>query len=79
MMPCIYNLESMETFYIGDTTRARGTMVGSVETMIFKDFVPFLVNGGWSMRMQHYAISETWPVKEEDVIRLDRNDTRMVR
>ena len=23
--------------------------------------------------------SETWPGKEEDVIRLDRNDTRMVR
>ena len=49
MMPCIYALESMETFYIGDTTRARGTVAGSVETIIFKDFVPFLVNGGWSM------------------------------
>ena len=77
--------------YFGDTIRARGSAVDSVITRIrsewsmFRDLVSLLASGGFPVgakgiysacarSIKLYEI-ETWPVKEEDEIRLERNDT----
>ena len=77
--------------YFGDTIRARGSAVDSVITRIrsewsmFRDLVSLLASGGFPVgakgiysacarSIKLYGI-ETWPVKEEDEIRLERNDT----
>ena len=77
--------------YFGDTIRARGSAVDSVITRIrsewsmFRDLESLLASGGFPVgakgiysacarSIKLYGI-ETWPVKEEDEIRLERNDT----
>ena len=77
--------------YLGDTIRARGSEFDSVTTRIrsewsmFRDLVSLLASGGFPIgakgiycacarSIKLYGI-ETWPVKEEDEIRLERNDT----
>ena len=77
--------------YLGDTIRASGSTVNSVITRIrsewsmFKDLVSLLASGGFPVgakgiysacarSIKLYGI-ETWPVKEEDEIRLETNDT----
>ena len=76
--------------HLGDTIQARGSAVDSVITRIssewsmFRDLVSLLASGGFPIRakgiycacacsIKLYGI-ETWPVKEKDEIRLERND-----
>ena len=77
--------------YLGDTIQARGSAVDSVITRLrsewsmFRDLVSLLASGGFPVgaegiystcacSIRLYGI-ETWPVKEEAEIRLERNDT----
>ena len=82
----------MENFYLGNTIDARRSVFDSVIiTMIrngwckFRDSLPFLASQGFPLpaKDRFYMCrtlyrSETWPVKEEDVIKLERNDVRML-
>ena len=77
--------------YLGDTIRATGSAVDSVITRIrsewsmCRDLVSLLTSGDFPVgakgiystcahSIKLYGI-ETWPVKEEYEIRLERNDT----
>ena len=78
---------------LGDTIRARGGLFGSATRIRsgwckFRDLLPFLASRDLPLEAKgrsysacvrsviHYG-RETWQVKEEDVIRLERNDARM--
>ena len=82
-------------WHLGDKIGARGGVVDSVKTRIrckFRNLVPLLASRGFPLEAKgslystliHTAPvilygSETWPVKEEDVIRLESIHARMVR
>ena len=82
----------MENFYLSNTIDDRGGAFDSaIITMIrngwcnFKDSLHFLAGRGFPLPAKDRFCmcrtlyrSETWPVKEEDVIKLERNDVRML-
>ena len=52
-------------YYLGNIIEARGGVFNSAKTRI---------RSGWCEFRDCYIKSEAWPVKEEDVIRLERDD-----
>ena len=80
--------------YLDNTIGARGSAADSAKTIIksglskFRDLVPLLTSRGLPLgekgkysacvRSVMLYRSETWIIKEEGVIRLERNDTRKV-
>ena len=78
------SLEIVETFcYIGDTMGATGGPADTDVTGIRSGWsksrdLKYLLASWYVHSVMSYK-SKTWPVKEEDVTKLERNDARMVR